>query len=144
MGAACCGCAGGSPYVGPEKDQWLAPYLGTWAVKGGRYTVHDQAEISADRIIFCKAGDNSITSSGYTVAKANGVGVRDVGVVRGHRFKKMLSFRETAGGDVYWDSFGSHCSRPIDAAANPDAFTLRLQYGIGEKKYTLEFERVPS
>ena len=78
------------------------------------------------------------------MAKANGVGVRDVGVVRGHRFKKMLSFRETAGGDVYWDSFGSHCSRPIDAAANPDAFTLRLQYGIGEKKYTLEFERVPS
>ena len=142
MGAAC-GCAGGSPFDGPELDEWLEPYLDTWVVeaRGGRDRVKILNEQfpwgPRQRLLFYKDGDTSVTS-GFTVS----TGGRDryVGAVVGRQAVKKLTFGKSPSGEVYWDSFGSHCLIAL-GPDNPDKFTMQVQYGFAEPKTTLVFER---
>ena len=131
--------AGGSRVESAELDEWLAPYLDTWLVKvrGGR----DRAIISKDKIVFWKDGDTSVTTA-YTTNSGgtNNQGRQVGGGHMGSAAQKSLSFGKSPTGEIYWDGFGSFCSVPIENG-NPNSFTMRLQYGFGEPKYTIKFER---
>ena len=135
MGAAF-GCAGGVSIEESELDEFLAPYLDTWKVnvRGGR----NRAIIGKDKIIFYTDGDTSV-SGGYHTDLGKGQG-HQVGEVMGNQAGKPLSFGKSPTGEIFWDGFGSFCSVPIENG-NPNSFTMRLQYGFGEPKYTIEFER---
>ena len=152
------GCGASKGLEGPELDQVLSPYEGKWAVKGPAGSIckdgyRDRAEISTDKleypkvapwnnafILFSKEGCTEVTHGVAIANNPNGSEHR-IGVGIGRQAKKRLTVHQAESGEIHWDSFGSHISIPIDEA-NPDAFTLELQYGPRERKHTMEFQRV--
>ena len=162
-----CGGSTGRTLRGPELDQYMAPYLGKWAVKCESSSssnrckdgYRDIAEISTDMlappqlppwhnafIMFEKDGCTEVKHGQVMWGISNnnndpsGEG-RRVGVGVARQAKKRLTINQAAGGDMFWDSLGSHCSIPIDEA-NPDTFTLQLKIGSGESKHAYEFQRI--
>ena len=144
MGASL-GCAGGRAATDSEVEEWLAPYLGTWVVKGAAGYVkdgyRDRVTISKNRfgyyMSFFKYGDTSETG-GYWVGEPGRK--RWVGSITGRRMPHYLRFGKSPDGEMWWDGFGSHVDVPIDSA-DPDKFTMQLQITMFGSKCAIEFQR---
>ena len=153
-----CGASSGRKLEGPELHEFLTPYVGKWAVKGAAGSIcgdgyRDRAEVSTDLldhpkmppwhnafILFSKDGCTEVTH-GIAIANRSDGTEHRIGVGVARQAKKRLTVQQAPDGEIHWDSFGSHCSIPIDEA-NPDAFTLQLQLGSFDRKHTIEFQRV--
>ena len=157
-----CGASTGRTFRGPELDQYMAPYLGKWAVKCESSSssnlckdgYRDICEISTDMlappklppwhnafIMFEKDGCTEVKHGYLQSSGTDPTGWERKGVGVARQAKKRLTINQAEGGDMFWDSLGSHCSIPIDEA-NPDTFTLQLKIGPGESKYAYEFQRI--